>query len=438
LAQVSLQASSSNGALANIEKAERLLAEAHTIDQALFLKGMLKEAEVQARKKGLMDIQILAARYEILVMQKIGQILQEMKTKGELAKGGEPFRKSERHGFNEISNKDKHPRKPRNPLTHPSEKSRGDLNTKPRRDAKTVKQLGLSWNESSEAQKLARKSPEELQAEMEAREQRIRERAARKAGERLSAISEEDLQRVEARAQKIAEDSVHEVYKEILAEERAEETRKEFEQIAGRKELPGLVQVYNGDFRNILPEKVRANSIDLILTDPPYERKYLDLWEALGVEAKRVLKDGGYLVTYSPHYILPLVLNTLGKYLDFYHPCGTLHTSQQSLFWSKNFKARWKPILIFSKGKGRKHRQMFDFLIGEKGEKYAHPWSQSVSEARYFIQNMTDLNGVVLDPMCGMGTVLRASFELGRHSIGIDIEKENCVLTEGFVKEALR
>jgi hypothetical protein len=77
----------------------------------------------------------------------------------------ESYRKSEKHGFNrEAAAKGGHHSKDKPKQSHPSEKSRGDLNTKPK--AKKLSELGVTKKESSEAQKLARKSPEELQAEM--------------------------------------------------------------------------------------------------------------------------------------------------------------------------------------------------------------------------------------------------------------------------------
>lgn len=417
-------------ALAKIERAGQLLTEAHTIDQALFLKGLLKEAEVQARKKGLTDIQVLAARYEILVMQKIGQIIKEMKAKGELAKGGQPFQKRG-HSGNPAPNAVTREVRYAKHSTDPSKKSTG---RKPR--GKKIQELGLSKNESSEAQKLADKSPEDIEAEIALAEEKIRKRAFERAALRIQDLSQENLERVEEKITTIVEDLVHEVSKEVAAEEKAEARKKELEEIANSRPLPNLVKIYTGDFRIVLPKRVADGTIHLIFTDPPYEENYIELWEALALEAKRVLIEGGYLVTYSPHYIFPLVINTLSKHLEFYHPSGTLHTGQQSLFWSKDIKARWKPILIFSKGKGRQHQQMFDFLIGEKGEKDVHPWAQSVSEAKYFVQHMTTRGETVLDPMCGMGTTLRASYELRRKTIGVDILKENSVFSEGFVMEA--
>jgi DNA modification methylase len=48
----------------------------------------------------------------------------------------------------------------------------------------------------------------------------------------------------------------------------------------------------HGDFRKI-GYGVPSGSVDLILTDAPYESKYLDLFEPLSLLASQVLRQGG-------------------------------------------------------------------------------------------------------------------------------------------------
>ena len=65
--------------------------------------------------------------------------------------------------------------------------------------------------------------------------------------------------------------------------------------------------IYHGDNRQILPT-LAENSVDAIVTDPPYELGFMGKsWDASGVafdpatwrEALRVLKPGGHLIAFS-------------------------------------------------------------------------------------------------------------------------------------------
>jgi 16S rRNA G966 N2-methylase RsmD len=59
-----------------------------------------------------------------------------------------------------------------------------------------------------------------------------------------------------------------------------------------------------GDFRRQM-EKIPASSVDLIFTDPPYPKENLPLYHDLAAAANRVLKNGGSLVTYANHCLIP-------------------------------------------------------------------------------------------------------------------------------------
>ena len=63
-------------------------------------------------------------------------------------------------------------------------------------------------------------------------------------------------------------------------------------------------RLLHGDFRNVGHE-VPSSSVDLILTDAPYESRYLDLFEPLSLFASRVLRDGGSLIVMMGQSYLP-------------------------------------------------------------------------------------------------------------------------------------
>jgi DNA modification methylase len=54
---------------------------------------------------------------------------------------------------------------------------------------------------------------------------------------------------------------------------------------------------------------------------------------------------------------------------------------------------------------------MFDALTGGKGDKALHEEAQPESEAEYFIEKLTVPGAVILDPLLGSGTTLRAAYK---------------------------
>lgn len=91
------------------------------------------------------------------------------------------------------------------------------------------------------------------------------------------------------------------------------------------------VRLYNGDFYTIC-QTFENDSIDCIITDPPYPEEYLPLWSQLSEIACKKLKPGGFCITYSGKYHLPEVFVRLSTYLKYYWLLILLHTGSLKVF----------------------------------------------------------------------------------------------------------
>jgi len=105
----------------------------------------------------------------------------------------------------------------------------------------------------------------------------------------------------------------------------------------------------HGDFR-VLSSSIPGESIDLILTDPPFPKEYLPLYDDLGREAERLLKPGGLLVTLAGQMFLPDVMEMLGHNLQWMWIGSLLHKGGNAGIFKYKIHAGWKPILFYSKG----------------------------------------------------------------------------------------
>jgi SAM-dependent methyltransferase len=223
------------------------------------------------------------------------------------------------------------------------------------------------------------------------------------------------------------------------ARERARERAQEDGRLA---RLPEDVRIVCGDFREVcasLPE----NSVDLVLTDPPYDRDSVPLWDDLGRVAARVLRPGGYLISYCGQVALPDALAALGRHLAYYWVLVNLHATGESVrLWSRRFWVNWKPLLVFCSGDNPwPHRWMSDVVrvpaAHAREAKRLHDWGQPVEEARLLIEAFCPEGGLVLDPMCGGGTVPLAAALCGRRAVGVEIDEQVALRTRARVARAL-
>jgi hypothetical protein len=77
-------------------------------------------------------------------------------------------------------------------------------------------------------------------------------------------------------------------------------------------------QILNIDCREGLAG-LEDGSVALIMTDPPYlAAMYEEAYGILAEHGPRVLRPGGWLITYAPQYHLPHIMRILGERLDLY------------------------------------------------------------------------------------------------------------------------
>jgi len=169
------------------------------------------------------------------------------------------------------------------------------------------------------------------------------------------------------------------------------------------------------------------NSIDLVLTDPPYAACYRPLYSDLGREARRALKPGGFLVSYMNQNGLPEILGRLEEHLDYYWLGMALYSGMSPPgYWRKHAKivSYGKPLAFFQKPPRTQPAQWtHDFVCGGRIEREYHRWQQPLGESKALIEQLTRPGDLVVDPFMGSGTVLVAARELGRRAIGYEKEE---------------
>jgi hypothetical protein len=181
-----------------------------------------------------------------------------------------------------------------------------------------------------------------------------------------------------------------------------------------------------GDFREVLAD-LSDESVDMIFTDPPYakEKGSYPLYRALAEFGSRVLKPGGSLIAYAPTYALADILPLMVPHLRYWNSIIVKHTGQSSRLDYFRTIVKAKCLLWFVKKEGRYEGEwVFNLIRSQPPNKQLHEWAQSEAEARYCIEKMTPPAGLIVDPMCGSATTLRAAMKLGRRTLGCEIDSD--------------
>ena len=165
-----------------------------------------------------------------------------------------------------------------------------------------------------------------------------------------------------------------------------------------------------GDFREKCKD-IADNSIDLIFTDPPYNKGWLPFYEPLGKIAFRVLNEGGSLVMYAGHYALPQIFDYMkNSGLKYWWQIVVTHPGSSARMFSRNVSVTYKPLLWYAKGPRPKILEFIkDSVESKRPDKTLHLWIQSTDEAEHVISKLTNPNDVVLDPLLGTGTTAIAA-----------------------------
>jgi len=173
-----------------------------------------------------------------------------------------------------------------------------------------------------------------------------------------------------------------------------------------------------------------ADSVDAIVTDPPYPQEYLPLFSVLSDLAAHVLKPGGSLFVMVGQSYLPEVICRLSEKMCYHWTLAYMTPGGQAVqLWQRKVNTFWKPILWFTKGDytGSWLGDVANSKVNDNDKRF-HGWGQSESGMIDLLQRCSEPLQTILDPFCGGGATGVAALATGRHFIGADKEAE-CIET---------
>lgn len=183
--------------------------------------------------------------------------------------------------------------------------------------------------------------------------------------------------------------------------------------------------IYHGDYREIL----HSVAYSVVVTDPPYGIGYsAEKSTQRGIQAFPMIEGE------DKHFDPSLLMEATDVILwGCNHYCDKIPPHQgQWYFWDKtlaNNKCRiaegefaWHKL--GTKPRAFRHLWSGAYRASESGIASQHPHQKPVALLVWCLGLCAD--GLVIDPFMGSGTTLRAAKDLGRKSIGIEIEERYC------------
>jgi hypothetical protein len=173
---------------------------------------------------------------------------------------------------------------------------------------------------------------------------------------------------------------------------------------------------------DIRESKLKPNSIDVIITDPPYTKEGIPLYGDLARFAKRHLKPGGLCLAYAGKFYLPELVSELGSELEWVWQLAILQNSHGSRIFDKKIIGEYRPVLVYSKGRYKPDSWKHDAIVSaSKPEKDLHRWQQALDPMQQIIVMVSKPNDLICDPFAGSATTGIAALALSRSFIGFEI-----------------
>lgn len=216
----------------------------------------------------------------------------------------------------------------------------------------------------------------------------------------------------------------------------------------------GRISLYRGDCRDVLPDVLERESIDLLLTDPPYGQQYEGSKAAAKGAAHGAIRADG------ARQGMRVARGMLEELSDYWHPAAhaylfchweglpdfydaaSPHVSiRNALVWDKasggtgdtelDYARDFENILYGIRSRlrplaGRRDGAVLRGFKPVPAAQRIHPTEKPVSLLRYLIAKSAPPGGLVVDAFAGSASTLLAAKLEGRRAIGVEVDGAMC------------
>jgi DNA modification methylase len=193
----------------------------------------------------------------------------------------------------------------------------------------------------------------------------------------------------------------------------------------------------------LMLDKVKPNSVDLLLVDTPYGMSFksnhrkekhlyiendnnLDWLPNWLLQIKKVVKEDSHCYIFCSNHFVDVFISEIKKVLPY----------KNMIIWEKNntgmgdlqgdYAPKYELIIFCSNGKRKLNgRRDSNIIKAKRTDNELHPTQKPVNLMEYLIEKSTSPDELVMDCFSGSGTTAVACHNTNRRFIGCEIEKEH-------------
>lgn len=237
------------------------------------------------------------------------------------------------------------------------------------------------------------------------------------------------------------------------------------------------IELYNTDCIKAM-KKLQNNSIDLIVTDPPYnlgnfmknrdtnlkkmrdnffgsagwdDMDFTDWQYSMDVffeQSARVIKNGGAIIVFMSIIKVETIIQLAEKHGFYYKTTGIWHkTNPMPRNMNLHFVNSTEAWIYFTYKKktgtfnneGALYHDFIETSVTSNGERKfgKHPTQKPEMLIRHFVELLSNTNDWVLDPFMGSGTTGVVSKQLNRNFVGIELDETYFKISQRRIEETL-
>ena len=202
-----------------------------------------------------------------------------------------------------------------------------------------------------------------------------------------------------------------------------------------------MIELKLGDCLNVMGD-IPDNSIDMVLTDPPYGMNYqsgrrktkaklitgdqdISFLDDLSRELYRVAKENTAHYIFCSYHNIDKFKQSFEKYFKIKNILTWVKNNASMGDLSADFAPKTEFILFLQKGRrninGKRDSNVLEF---KKTNNKLHPTQKPVDMIEFMISKFSDKGDVILDPFMGSGSTAVACINTNRSFIGIEIDND--------------